>query len=268
MLDQTTEYSEKNAETPKVKESWKKVLETLRDKEPQLLDSEREEEAVSTEVRLFRGTQICDILYAVLENKGKLVSPLSGPDPVERHASGVPGTIITEEVGMAVSVANNQIEKSSILEKKYQWMSTVTGLPIEEVKMIRGLWQPILLEITNHIPPLWVEDHYQEIWTTHPINILKGALSVRTMNRIKEITGLDLESIQQAPTEFVSDSRIERIIAVRKTKDQRSWERAIQDSALTPEPLDLGTDGDIMDEDFRTEEYWEEERRRQLEASE
>ena len=243
---QTEHNLQSFVENDKAKETWRKVLKKLAEISPVTIDVERVEKTQG--IKLYRGTSICDVVYAILEKDGELISPLSYPDNKMEEDLG---TIMTDEIAVSVSVANDQIEVQHLLKKKYKWMAETTGLSIDEVNKIGGLWQPIILELTNNIPELYVESHYGEIWSKKPVNILRGALSEKSMDQIFNITGINIKQLQLNPVDFQPDSVIEEMILQSEEMNQKLWEESILDEAITP--------------DEQVETYWDQARENEIE---
>jgi len=236
----------KNTEIVQAKEIWKKSLGKLAEITAKALEAD--ELITSTGTKLFRGTAVCDVLYAILEKDGELISPLSYLADVEPQITDSLGTIMTNNVAEAVALANNQIKSDDVAEKKYRWMSEVTGLTVQDVKQIGGLWQPVVLELTSNIPDLWVEGKNAEIWTKQPINILEGALSDKTIKDLTAIIGIDLKDLQRPAKIKQSDEEIDRIIKLSEIMNEYLWEKSITDEVIHPD-IDL-------------DEYWKEEAER------
>ncbi len=239
--------TEKEVDLKNAKENWQECLKKLSQISPETLDDEKID--VSEGIKLFRGTSICDILYAVLENGGKLVSPLSY-SYYEQVAEDNLGTILTDSIVEAVNHANKQLMDSDLRTKKIKWMASATGLSEDEVARIGGLWQPVLLEITKHIPQLEVENHYAEIWTKKPINILRGSVSEKTMEFIIKLIGINIRELQSEPIKPLADEEIEEMIRLSDKTNEMLWENVVPDDSILPD--------EIIDD------YWDEERRRQL----
>lgn len=215
----------------RAKESWRGYLLKLTSIKPEKLNLEKI--AISENIRLFRGTSICDVLYAILEKNGRMISPLSYSyyEPIPEKTMG---TILTDNLAEAVSVANSQLIEDDVLQKKIAWMSSVIGMSKEELIRVGGLWQPIVLEITNNIPRLEVENHYAEIWSTKPINLLEGSISEQSMVLLRDHFGIDILSRQRKRTESLSDFVISNIIRECKLKQEILWEQAIPDESIWP----------------------------------
>ncbi len=243
---QTEQLSEAISAIEKAKPEWRDVLKKLADVKPEIIDPKKFEHTPGT--KLFRGTSVCDILYAILEKEGELISPLSYPD---NDMTNDLGTIMTGMTGEAINAANNQLIVPHLLENKYEWMAKTTGLTADEVKKIAGLWQPIVVELTNNIPDLYVEDHYGEIWSREPINILKGAISDKSMEDVFSLTGINIKAMQKQTESYQSDRRIDNLIRLSLLKHNRMIDDGAQDEPFIDES--------------HIEEYWKEVEKSQLE---
>lgn len=212
----TKEFLNPNEEFDAPTPTWHRLLERLQNIDPRPLDQDRF--IPSSEAVFFRGTSLADIAYALLESKGDLISPYRykvnradgyGDESVQETK----GTIVTPRIAEAVLYANQQLQDKRILEKKQLWLGKNLNIEPGQIAEIKGLWQPFLLEFSNHIPGLVVERHFGELWTKIPVNLFYQEVTTRSLEELDQLLGTELIKQQRPSRNTLSEMDIKRYIS-------------------------------------------------------